>query len=118
MKMVAQKAVDKLSKSDSLSISNRPQNIKTLKKDIENQINNIKGNKNTTAEHKEILESNKDFANKILNIFEELNLISMRKNDSKGKSIEYYENLRERFEEAEKGGKLNAIINKQYATTR
>ena len=118
MKMVAQKAVDKLSRSDQLSMSNRPQNIKTLKKDIDNQINNIKGNKNTTAEHKEILESSKDFANKILNIFEELNLISTRNTDSKGKSIEYYENLRERFEEAEESGQLDEIINKQYAITR
>ena len=115
--MVAQKAVDKLSRSDQLSMSNRPQNIKTLKKDIENQINNIKGNKKTTMEHKEILESSKDFANKILNILEELNIISIHKNENKSKSIEYYDNLGERFEEAEESGQLDEIINKQYTTT-
>ena len=93
-----------------LSKSKKPQTSKALIKDIENQISNIKSNKKTTVKIKEILESNKDFPSKIMNILDELDLIYIHKNDSKVASIEYYENLAERYEESTKDGKLDKII--------
>ena len=96
IKIAVQKVVNKLSKSK------KPQTCKALIKDIENQISNIKSKKKTTVKIKEILESNKDFPSKILNILDELDLIYIHKNDSKVASIEYYENLAERYEESPK----------------
>ena len=104
IKITIQKVMNKLSKSK------KPQTSKALIKDIENQISNIKSNKKTTVKIKEILESNKDFPSKILNILDELDLIYIHKNDSKVASIEYYENLAERYEESTKDGKLDKII--------
>ena len=46
----------------------KPQKFKALIKDIDNQINNVKESKKTTAEDKQFLQSEKDLANKILNI--------------------------------------------------
>ena len=47
-------------------------------------------------------------------MLDELDLIYIHKNDSKGKSIEYYSNLTERYEESSKYGKLDQIIVKDY----
>ena len=109
IKIAVQKVVEKLSKPL------RPQTSKALIKDIENQINNMRDSSKTTAYNKKILESNKDLATKILNILEELDLIYISKN-SKDKSIEYYSNLAERYEESVNNGNLDQIIAEDYET--
>ena len=92
----------------------KPQKFKALIKDIDNQINNVKESKKTTNEDKQFLQSEKDLANKILNILDNLDLISIQK--SKSKSIKYNESIREKYQKSAKDDKFDEIINKEYKT--